>query len=65
MGWLGLSQGTRKVVRAQVRQMGQSLGWEDPLEKEMATVSGILAWETPWTEEPAGATIHRVVKGCI
>ena len=43
----------------------QSLGWEDPLEKEMATVSGILAWETPWTEEPAGATIHRVVKGCI
>jgi len=32
----------------------QSLGWEDPLEKEMATHSGILAWETPWTEEPGG-----------
>ena len=30
----------------------QSLGWEDPLEKEMATHSGILAWETPWTGEP-------------
>ena len=30
----------------------QSLGWEDPLEKEMATHSSILAWETPWTEEP-------------
>ena len=30
----------------------QSLGWEDPLEKEMATHSGILAWEIPWTEEP-------------
>ena len=32
----------------------QSLGWEDPLEKEMATHSSVLAWETPWTEEPGG-----------
>ena len=31
-----------------------SLGWEDPLEKEMATHSTILAWEIPWTEEPGG-----------
>jgi len=31
-----------------------SLGWEDPLEKEMATQSSILAWEIPWTEEPGG-----------
>ena len=30
----------------------QSLGWEDPLEWEMATHSGILAWKIPWTEEP-------------
>ena len=30
----------------------QSLGREDPLEKEMATHSSILAWEIPWTEEP-------------
>ena len=30
----------------------QSLGWEDPLEKEMATHSSILAWEIPWTEDP-------------
>ena len=30
----------------------QSLGWEDPLEEEMATHSSILAWRTPWTEEP-------------
>ena len=30
----------------------QSLGWEDPLEQEMATHSSILAWEIPWTEEP-------------
>ena len=29
----------------------RSLGWEDPLEKEMATHSSILAWEIPWTEE--------------
>ena len=32
----------------------QSLGWEDLLEKEMATRSSILAWEIPWTEEPGG-----------
>ena len=30
----------------------QSLGWEDPLEKEMATHSSSLAWKIPWTEEP-------------
>ena len=34
----------------QVRFLGQ----EDPLEKEMATCSSILAWEIPWTEEPGG-----------
>ena len=32
----------------------RSLGLEDPLEKEMATHSGILAWEIPQTEEPGG-----------
>ena len=32
----------------------QSLGWEDSLEKGMATHSSILAWEIPWTEEPGG-----------
>ena len=31
-----------------------SLGWEDPLEKGMATHSSILAWRIPWTEEPGG-----------
>ena len=31
-----------------------SLGWENSLEKEMATHSSILAWEIPWTEEPGG-----------
>ena len=32
----------------------QSLGWEDPLEKGMATHSSIHAWESPWTENPGG-----------
>ena len=32
----------------------QSLGRENPLEKEMATHSSILAWKTPWTEKPGG-----------
>ena len=32
----------------------QSLGWEDPLQKEIAAHSSILAWEIPWTEEPGG-----------
>ena len=34
----------------------ESLGWEDPLEKEMATHSSILAWRIPWMEEPGGVT---------
>ena len=32
----------------------RSLGWKDPLEKEMATYSSILFWKIPWTEEPGG-----------
>ena len=36
----------------------QSLVWEDPVEKEMATHSSILAWEVPWTEDP----VHGVTK---
>ena len=32
----------------------QSLGWEDSLEKEMATHSSIRLWEIPWTEDPGG-----------
>ena len=38
----------------------QSLGWDDPLEKKMATYSHILAWRIPWTEEPGG--LHGVTK---
>ena len=40
----------------------QSLGWEDPLEKEMATHSSILAWEIPWTEEPGRLQSMGVTK---
>ena len=39
----------------------RSLGWEDPLEKEMATSSSILAWRIPWTEEP-GRLVHGVTE---
>ena len=39
------------VQETQVRRPG-SLGWEDPLEKEMATHSSILAWRIPWTCRP-------------
>ena len=34
--------------------VGEGLGPEDPLEKEMATHSSTLAWKIPWTEEPGG-----------
>ena len=37
-----------------IRDVGSSLGGEDPLEEEMATPSSILAWRIPWTEEPGG-----------
>ena len=40
----------------------QSLGWEDPLEKEMVTQSGVLAWEIPWTEELDGLQSMRSQK---
>ena len=39
---------------ANARDVGLIPGLEDPLEKEMATHSSILAWEIPWTEEPGG-----------
>ena len=38
----------------------QSLGWEDLLEKEIATHSSILTWRIPWTEEPSEFTVHGV-----
>ena len=44
----------------------RSMGWEDALEKGMATHSSILAWRIPWTEEPGTrATVHGVTKSWI
>ena len=43
-----------KNVPVILNTLVRSLGQEDTLEKEMATYSGILAWRTPWTEEPGG-----------
>ena len=40
----------------------ESLGLEDPLEKEMSTHSSVLAWRIPWTEEPVCTTIHGIAK---
>ena len=41
----------------------RSLGWEDPLEKEMVTHYTILPWEIPWTEEPGRLhTVHGVTR---
>ena len=43
-----------KTLPAMQETQVRPLGGEDPLETEMATHSGILAWEIPWTEEPGG-----------
>ena len=48
--WLRTHLPMQETLEMQV----QSLGGEDPLEKEMATHSSILAWRIPWTEEPGG-----------
>ena len=42
-----------------------SLGWEDPLEKEMAILSSILASDIPWTEEPGGLQYMGLQKSQI
>ena len=48
-----VAQTVKNLSAAQETQF-QSLGWEDPLEKGMATQSTILAWRMPWTGEPGG-----------
>ena len=48
--WLRIHLSIEEMLETQV----QSLGQEDPLGKEMATNSRILAWRIPWTEEPGG-----------
>ena len=59
MEWASLvAQSVKKVPEVQ-----EALGQEDPLEKERATHSNILAWRIPWTEEPGRlATVHGVTR---
>ena len=48
-----MAQTVKRLSTMQETQV-QSLGWEDPLEKEMAIHSSSIAWKIPWTEEPGG-----------
>ena len=54
--WMkGFKRSLSGSVGLPMKEMGvQSLGWEDPTEKEMVNHSSILAWEIPQTEEPGG-----------
>ena len=54
--WSRICLPVQEMQETQVR----SLGWEDPLEEEMATHSSILAWEISWTEEPGGLQSMRL-----
>ena len=57
-----VAQTVKRLPAMQETQV-QSLGREDPLEKEMAMHSSILAWKTPWTEEPGRLhTVRGVAK---
>ena len=50
------------------RDPGLTLGWEDPLEKEMATYSNILDWRIPWTEDPGrlqSMELQRVIHNLV
>ena len=53
----GCSDGKESACNA--GDPGSIVGWEDPLGKGMITQSSILAWRTPWTEEPGG--MHMLV----
>ena len=72
MAWMGMSmelvksiwilaQTVKRTLAVQETQV-QSLDQEDPLEKEMATHSSILAWIIPWTEAAWWATFHGLKK---
>ena len=51
---VALNSGSKgKESACNAGDLGLILGWEDPLEKEMATHSSIFAWEILWTEEPS------------
>ena len=48
------SSDSKKNLPAMQETLVESLGWEDPLEKEIFTHSSVLAWTISWTEEPGG-----------
>ena len=50
---------TLKNLPAMQETWVHSLGWADPLEKEIATHCSILAWEIPWPEKPGGLQGHK------
>ena len=52
--WASLVAQRVKLLPVMQETWVRSLGQEDPLEKEMATHSSILAWDIPWTDEPRG-----------
>ena len=52
--WISLVAQRYRICLPMQEMWVRSLGQEDPLEKEMATHSSILAWEIPWTQEPGG-----------
>ena len=56
-----MAQLVKNLLAMQETQV-PSLGWEDPLEKEVATHSSILAWKIPWAEEPGGIQSYGVKK---
>ena len=62
--WMRPASLMAHIVKAcNVGDLGQSLGWEDPLEKGTATHSSILAWRIPWTEKPGRLHgVHGVTK---
>ena len=60
--WASLVAQTVKNLPEMQKTQVLSLDWEDPLEKEVASHSSILAWEIPWTEEPGGLTVHGVTR---
>ena len=58
----GLPDGSDGNLPAMQETRVWSLGWEDPLEKEMAIHSSIFAWRIPWTKGAWRATVHEVAK---
>ena len=61
--YTGLPGGSKKMCLIMQDTRVQSLGWEDPLEREMTTHSSIIPWEIPWTEALSrlqAMWVHRV-----